>query len=1326
MASSSFWTSWIASLSKLANMLGPILLTRPMLTILGPCIISLIFAYPSIYNIYLSPHEIFYSILFESSKCTDSISFIPVSNKLSTEFTFKVYSFDSENENLLSSDYLLQLYDIQYTLFNNVSLLNDEMTIYSPLDYWNNDKTLLINDDNILQTIQLNGWYPNNYKFQPLNNLKLFSGIHKLDGLMRSASSMNIICYYKSNPIIDEVLDSNLSLVKNNYPKLNIFSNTDSEKKSEFFKILVNRASLSEIFLIYIIIPLSLFIYTFFKLKKSNSVNSKLGLLFTFLVQIILSNLASYTVISMFFQERDFMQIPSPLVILIPLFITGENVIRLLSEISKNRNEISFISKINKAIISSFPKSTCYNILCLIMLSIDLIISKSDRSIHFFLFTILCVFFNYFLTYTYFLTTLIMDANRKVELQDLFLCNSKNLIKSVKTSRLSSINMLNNMNNSNLNNNTNSDNINNHNHNNNINNNNNKNKNILSSLKNSILKYKFVILVFSVLLFFNHIILHWTNGVLIPTNSNESLNYFLNKRGFVYELMKASKNSHKLIINMFNPIIFSDNFHNNYQIKIDNIYSFDLLYLFEFVSFLIFVISCAVIILKLTNIDKKVLTSKDLKINTIDESDTNSKPLFQSKELVKGHVLDIVKLCTSSCPFIVSVGIDHKILVWSPLKIPIPLPIQLPISNNFLPITHVVMSESGSLISVFSKSGEIKCWSRLSMCWIWSICPDELVNDVPLESFFRRKQSINIGRRKLISRGTHKAENSSSNNNKSSSATEPSDNETKKSSMKPLKSLKTRTLTTRSERPLKSRINGSNSITPNSLRPKTSLSIDSNFNQSIDISQLSYNSNMEFIIVLKNGTIISINCTDGTFEKSLLSNNLILSAKKLLSPRVNDRIVGIRENGELVVSTCINNKWKSRPVKVDTSNYNMGRSLITPAILSSTYLDINSSPTLANFAFTDDHTNMNTKKVDFNDNLNGIVMETVPFVGMIVRAYGSKCQLIDVQTGTVLKDWRIGKFISNTFKVFHPEPSHCRFCGCASVESFSIAYTESENNYLILHTFSIDNRAKNNICLRVERDARETRCLGFASVNEHRYWLSHVEGWCPTDLNTLMGLRRKFHNNDDDEASKMYGPIEENSDIWREIFEDEEDSYLNKSNNFANSNLRKRNIKKSMYDISIDNKDVITDIQTHSNIKDIDSTTNNKTHKLSYIWEGWTMHADGKVRFYEIPDGSDSGLLIKKLGPIQKFGHKSIIVSFGNIMKVLYLGNDNLIEEENDEAMSTNELTNSRKNPSKSRSRIPRTVSASIKHSHSVIKKQNLDNSSSGVNEEEEINISND
>ncbi|GMF70819.1 unnamed protein product [[Candida] boidinii] len=280
-----------------------------------------------------------------------------------------------------------------------------------------------------------------------------------------------------------------------------------------------------------------------------------------------------------------------------------------------------------------------------------------------------------------------------------------------------------------------------------------------------------------------------------------------------------------------------------------------------------FILASSSIILKISintdNYDSLQSLSNNIKSNE-SSAGTHSNDLH-SRDLVNGHFLDIVRVCTSSCPFIVSVGMDHKILVWSPLTIPIPSPTQLPVSGRLLPITNIVMSNSGSLIAVFSNSGIIKCWSRLSMSWVWTLQIDpSTIGGTPIESFFRMRTSVaGTNRRKVVARNSttknlkprkplgESAKNAPTGTESTelSPAVGPHDSANPGAQKKALKPRGRATL----QRTL------SNSILKANNR---SLSIDSTFDKSTNLKQLSQNTDNEFVIAFTNGEMLTVNCED--------------------------------------------------------------------------------------------------------------------------------------------------------------------------------------------------------------------------------------------------------------------------------------------------------------------------------------------------------------------------------------------------------------------------------------------------------------------------------
>ncbi|KAI3405670.2 hypothetical protein KGF56_001688 [Candida oxycetoniae] len=227
----------------------------------------------------------------------------------------------------------------------------------------------------------------------------------------------------------------------------------------------------------------------------------------------------------------------------------------------------------------------------------------------------------------------------------------------------------------------------------------------------------------------------------------------------------------------------------------------------------------------------------------------------------------------------------------------------------------------------------------------------------------------------------------------------------------------------------------------------------------------------DFIMITHN-EIITVSCNDGDVKSEPVE--YLIAATKLKTPRVNDRIICQNKQGDLTVGVSINNKfvYKKLPLK---QNY-MG----------------------SNNPFT----NIRVR------NLNPATIIPVDFIGMIVVVQDLTARLIDVNTGIVLKTFNIGQFKAGTFKVAHSQPTHCKFCGCVSMNSFSLIYQDDKNT-LIVHTFKIDTqRSKNSICFRVERDPREIRCLGFNVVSEYQFLYENIKYWQVTDVNTIIGLEQ--------------------------------------------------------------------------------------------------------------------------------------------------------------------------------------------------------------------------
>lgn len=74
---------------------------------------------------------------------------------------------------------------------------------------------------------------------------------------------------------------------------------------------------------------------------------------------------------------------------------------------------------------------------------------------------------------------------------------------------------------------------------------------------------------------------------------------------------------------------------------------------------------------------------------------------------------------------------------------------------------------------------------------------------------------------------------------------------------------------------------------------------------------------------------------------------------------------------------------------------------------------------------------------------------------------------------------------------------------------------------------------------------------------------------------------------------------------------------------------------------------------------------NHKPKLNEQSWEGFIVTlVDGNLLYYQIPSCHTDGLIVNKVTCSEKFGYKAMIVNFGNLIKIIYLGNDKLIEND--------------------------------------------------------------
>lgn len=633
-------------------------------------------------------------------------------------------------------------------------------------------------------------------------------------------------------------------------------------------------------------------------------------------------------------------------------------------------------------------------------------------------------------------------------------------------------------------------------------------------------------------------------------------------------------------------------------------------YYLEQALIVVFFVAITNLIFSFTHTEHSVVQSRTLSAEKNESgiaSFTDDMKQFKSIDLEGGHSIDIAGITTNvHCPFLITTGLDKKILVWSPLIKPVPEPINIStvmtvggIRRIFWPVNHCGISNDGNLIVLLNfRHSVIKMFERASMRFVWEKDMDMLPHGAIgkkakiLESFFRKRTVPGFLARKML--------------------------EKKRQAKTPRRASATSMMSTSS-------MNGDFSVPEIAgLTAVVEASGSDGFSNwlSSEDQELAY----EYVMVLSDGHFVTITCKSGAMtcvnfltETYLETAGLhMLSVKRLVTPRVRDRIVCHVSNGDVLVATVVNNKWTCRILEVQREIYNTGAShtileaLIPPPVIYNPATDSFDSPPGSGSGIS-----VSGEAIPIalaaRRLVGGSAIATVDFVGMVVVVHGLLAELIDVLTGVVLRSFGIGHFKHLSFRVTHLEPTHCKFCGCASIQSLSIIYEDYYSNTLMVHTFHTDGkRAKSNICLRVERDPREIRCQGFEAVDEEMHWLDDVEKWEVTSVNMVMGVQRRN-------------------------FERKEESVPAVVNN-DHIQLRSR---KAL-------------------------AVPRKKAGFAAKWTGFVLSAaSGRKTEYQIPHDEDKlRMIVNRVNCIRPYGYKSVALTFGNVTKIIYLGNNKLIENE--------------------------------------------------------------
>lgn len=601
---------------------------------------------------------------------------------------------------------------------------------------------------------------------------------------------------------------------------------------------------------------------------------------------------------------------------------------------------------------------------------------------------------------------------------------------------------------------------------------------------------------------------------------------------------------------------------------------------------------------------------------------------FFSKDLIGFHTLDVLQVFTQGT-IIATVSLDHKICVWNASSTTaqnrVVKPTPIPFPTEFWPVTKVVLNSSANMIAIFSsKTAGIRTWDYKNNKLLYHIQDRKLFNASPVKTFFSGSDLVVVTRECLTL----------------------SISETGQSTQFPIE-----------------------------------------------------------------------------FPSKVAK---VIHAERLTTPRIPERVICMSPQNEIIIGTHIGKTWRFRKLMIQESpiQFNLHTlqsqgmhdlSKYKPQPIPAPQAMMARSPMrMGRMVAARTETAVPPRRRPTILDGKVIALVPVPAINMVLIATSIHACLFDAQTGIIVKHFQTGNLKPASLKVFHSQPTHCRFCGCVSVDTLSIAYSDAEQSDLVIcHTLTIDNRAKNSICIRVERDPRETRCLGFEATTERQHWIDRVEGWDTTDMNMIMGVRRKEQTPSAETTADSSLPLFSYISglaATKISGSQAKSASLGTSSTVSRSSGTKSRSSKGFF------VNKFTGIQSFDNFKSSSSELSlnqfgqlhSSKPNLNSTWEGWALSATGQVSYYDIPDFDTFGrrnnydyanrnssglganekminskfsspftntlgsstigaeldnvsfdrLLIRSIGPVTKYGAKSIVVAFGNVIKILYFGKE--------------------------------------------------------------------
>jgi hypothetical protein len=256
-------------------------------------------------------------------------------------------------------------------------------------------------------------------------------------------------------------------------------------------------------------------------------------------------------------------------------------------------------------------------------------------------------------------------------------------------------------------------------------------------------------------------------------------------------------------------------------------------------------------------------------------------------------------------------------------------------------------------------------------------------------------------------------------------------------------------------------------------------------------------------------------------------------------------------------------------------------------------------------------------------------IRSAPLRDMLAAVRLRVVDLVDVRTKTLIHTFPAVLIKGHSLRVLSSPRRECVACHSSAVHSMSLAYTDFESQSCIMRTYALSDNHNDLMCLAPTSAGKTPACKGLGSADESVHIVELPGSWEATGLQSIIGIRT--HPSLEDTISSA-----------------ESTTSGADTSHFASSELNNRS-------------------QAGRRLHAIRSHSSESTHSDGDgEWETWTLSSTGE--FHTLPLQSlaadriqsigEDDLFVASAGPIARLGNRSVVVGFGNRIKVLMVGNE--------------------------------------------------------------------